>query len=160
MKKFPGSRWAAPVTQSEQPAPRKPPRGMAPCVLTRCHKCFLRSGPSCSSHADSDLDNGLLLGLGRPNLGAKQIFQVAARSSADDLLEVAEHTRLLRQDGTKVADCLWSVNPEDEIRSPQRSGHMAELSPNYKAVPSWNISFSGVSEASCPTGIYPVTSPN
>jgi len=52
------------------------------------------------------------------------------------------------------------VNPEDEIRSPRRSGHMAELSPNYKAVPSWNISFSGVSEASRPTGIYPVTSPN
>ena len=60
--KIPRIAGAAFVTQSEQPAPRKPPRGMAPCVLTRCH--------------------------------------------SSTQTEVAEHTRLLRQDGTKVADCL------------------------------------------------------
>ena len=52
------------------------------------------------------MDNGLLLGLGRPNLGAQQILQVAALlEQQDDLLEVAEHTRPLWQDGAEVADC-------------------------------------------------------
>ena len=53
------------------------------------------------------MNKGLLLGLGRPNLGTKQLFEVVAvLEQQDDLLDVAEHTRPLWQDGAEVADCL------------------------------------------------------
>ena len=49
---------------------------------------------------------GLLLGLGRPDLGAEQLLQVAALlEEQDDLLEVAED-QPLRQDGAEIANRL------------------------------------------------------
>src|SRR5512135_2110373 len=79
---------------------------------------------------------------------------------SDDARFVRDITNVLRQRGIAESSAWRLVNRERSEWTRERwDAALAELSPNYKAVPSWNISFSRVSDANCPTGVSPVPSP-